>query len=136
MHDSSLLPSQAGVLASDSQTTVWIVPTSSGQVCLALQPGDKYASLEDQRGMEHPQLGWVCNSPASVVAHGLAMNTYGDVIGLVPDGVTSVTTHIGDVTSSATVRDNLFRAHTDGSPFSGGTASYAVDATPVSMSLP
>jgi len=108
-HDASLLPSQARLLSSGTSKT-WLIPTTSGGVCLALQPDQAYVAIEQERGLAHALLNYVCNDADSVATHGLVLRTHNDIVGLVPDGVTSVNTKIGGVTASIAVHGNLFHA--------------------------
>jgi hypothetical protein len=109
-HDPTLEPSAARVLSSDASGTTWLIPTSDGRLCAGLQPAAQYEALEQQRGLEHLSLGYSCAPVASAEGEGIVVHVYDEILGVVPDGVTSVSTSTGgSPPATRTVVDNTYR---------------------------
>ena len=110
-------------------TRTWLVPAKNGQICLAVEPGTKYHALEDQLGVGHSTLSWVCNTAASIASRGMALRMYSDITGLVPDGVSSVQTDVDGASATVPVASNLYHAHSDSGLVGSGSVSFHSSAT-------
>jgi hypothetical protein len=95
-NDSGLRPSAARLLDADANGRTWLVPTDRGELCLGLQPEGQYEEVERKRGLEHLSFAYACGPTASVEAQGLVLRLYDNVVGVVPDGVSSVVVSVGD----------------------------------------
>lgn len=122
--DGSLQPAEARVLEIGSSGRTWLIPTSDGELCLGVQPAGQYDSLESERGLAHLDLGLMCAPIAAAGSQGIILRIYDEVVGIVPDGVGSVTSTTGaDAPVDETVSGNTYRfAVPDG--FQEGTVSF------------
>lgn len=135
-HDASLLVDQARTLQTDGNVVTWLIPTSSGKLCLALQPADRYAVIEKQRGLGHPLLNYVCNDAGTVASRGMVLRTYNDITGLVPDGVRTVAVTVSGNTTDANVDRNIYHADATHAGFSDGHVTFATDGQEIQADLP
>jgi len=120
----ALQPAEARVLEIDSSGRTWLIPTSTGEVCLGVQPAGQYEALERERGLAHLALGLACAPIAAARSQSIILRIYDEVVGIVPDGVRSVTSTTGDgPPTGETVSDNTYRfAVSDG--FQEGTVAF------------
>ena len=137
-HDPALDVDAARVLSSDASGTAWLIPTTDGRLCLASQPAEQFRALETAAGKPHLLLSYGCDAASAVRARGIVLRTHDEILGLVPDGVKSVTTSVGGKSSSAVVEGNVSRTKATGPGFTAqGSASFtAAGGTAVSQAIP
>jgi hypothetical protein len=109
-NDSGLRPSAARLLDANANGRTWLIPTDRGELCLGLQPAGQYEEVERRRGLEHLSFAYACGPTATVEAQGLVLRLYDNVVGIVPDGVTSVSVDVGNAAPEREpVLDNTYR---------------------------
>ncbi len=137
-HDPALVVPGARVLASDASGRTWLIPTTDGRLCLGLEPGTQYAALEQARHLEHVALTYACAPTAQVDSTGVVLRTFGDIVGLVPDGVTQATVAFhGEAPAITAVRNNTYRVKAAGVGFDRATATFAsADGSRAAQALP
>lgn len=111
-HDATLRADAARQLLSDDNGTVWLIPTTDGQLCLGEEPrqGGDAATYEQAHGLAPLLMGMTCRNAREASSGGLLLTVLGQHLGLVPDGVGSVSARsvAGDVQSVA-VTNNVYR---------------------------
>jgi hypothetical protein len=96
-HYPGLEPSLARVVSDTGDGRAWLMPTSTGELCLGFQPAEGvYAAREQERHLQHLTLGFTCATVEKVDHEGITCRVYDDVTGVVPDGVSAITYKIGE----------------------------------------
>jgi hypothetical protein len=137
-HDPTLVPADARVLTIGAAGVVWLMPTNDGRLCLGVAPGSQYAAIESANHVGHLALGYVCADVATADASGVAVRIYNDIIGLVPDGVTTVSTALsGEQAQVVTVVNNVYSAAVpSGDPGFGVATFNTADGQRTTTPLP
>jgi hypothetical protein len=118
--DEGLRPAAARVLQTSPDGRTWLIPTDRGELCLGVQPAGQYVARERERGLEHLGLAYACSPTATVEAEGLVLRVYDEVVGLVPDDVSSVTTSVaGGAPQKRAVTGNTYRLTVPDGPQEG-----------------
>jgi hypothetical protein len=137
-HDPALVVSGARVLSSDPNGQTWLIPTTDGRLCLALQPAAQYAAVEQARHLAHMALAYVCAPTAQADQTGIVLRTFEDIVGLVPDGVTQVAIALpGAAPTIGGVHNDTYRVKAGGAGFDQATATFtSADGSTTSQALP
>lgn len=134
-HDSALVPADARVLTDDATGKVWLVPSNDGRLCLAVQPAGQYAAFETAHHLGSVALATTCASDNAAASHGLALRLYNEVIGIAPDGVSTVSVALGTSAPVAVaVSTNVYRVSAPNR--SPGSATFEDAGQPVVTPLP
>jgi hypothetical protein len=137
--DPTLRVDAARVLRDDAGGRTWLIPTTDGKLCLAEQPAPgEYEALEQARHLGHLRLGYACRDQAAAASAGIAIRTYDDVIAVVPDGATAVTTAAPDAPSRAPeLVGGVLRVDASSPAPGSGTESFRdEDGHQISLTLP